>query len=114
MVHLKEGKVGECNIATHVKSQKVKSQKFFEFIYLSLFKVSTTDIVKNYVELEILTGNDLIFFFNCYLAAPRPTLDHYRGGSLTHPMLITAFLPIRPEGHREPHNEVGCLSPAEG
>ena len=62
MVHLKEGKVGECNIATHVKSQKVKSQKFFEFIYLSLFKVSTTDIVKNYVELEILTGNDLIFF----------------------------------------------------
>ena len=32
-----------------------------------------------------------IFFFNCYLAAPRPTLGHYRGDSLTHPMLITAF-----------------------
>ena len=61
MVHLKEGKVGECNIATHVKSQKVKS--FLNlFIYLSLFKVSTIDIVKNYVELEISTGNDLIFF----------------------------------------------------
>ena len=29
--------------------------------------------------------------FNCYLAAPRPTLGHYRGDSLTHPMLITAF-----------------------
>ena len=51
--------------------------------------------------------------FNCYLAAPRPTLDYYRGGSLTHPMLITAFLHIRPEGHREPCNEFGSLSPAD-
>ena len=40
-----------------------------------------------------------MFFFNCYLAAPRPTLGHYQGGSLTHPMLITAFLYTRPEGH---------------
>ena len=39
------------------------------------------------------------FFFNCYLAP--------------HPMLITAFLHIRPEGHREPLSEVGSLSPAE-
>ena len=31
------------------------------------------------------------YFFNCYLAAPRPTLGHYRGDSLTHPMLITAY-----------------------
>ena len=35
-----------------------------------------------------------LFFFNCYLAAPRPTLGHYRGDSLTHPMLITAFFYI--------------------
>ena len=34
------------------------------------------------------------FFFNCYLAAPRPTLGHYQGDSLTHPMLITAFFYI--------------------
>ena len=53
------------------------------------------------------------FFFNCYLAAPRPTSGHYRGDSLTHPMLITAFLHIRPEGHWEPRSEVGSLSPAE-
>ena len=39
MVHLKEGKVGECNIAIRVKSQQVKSEKFFEFIYLSLLKL---------------------------------------------------------------------------
>ena len=32
-----------------------------------------------------------IFFFNCYLTAPLPTLGYYRGGSLTHPMLITVF-----------------------
>ena len=30
------------------------------------------------------------FFFNCYLAAPRPTLGHYRGDSFTHRMLTTA------------------------
>ena len=42
------------------------------------------------------------FFFNCYLATPWPTLGHYRGGSLTHLMLITCILCIRPEGHRGP------------
>ena len=41
---------------------------------------------------------------------PRPTLDHNRGGSLTHPMLITVFLHIRPEDLWEPHNNVGSLS----
>ena len=54
------------------------------------------------------------FLFSCCLAAPRPTLGYYRGGSLTHPMLIICvFLHIRPEDHREPRNEVEFLSPAE-
>ena len=52
-------------------------------------------------------------FFNYYLAAPRPTSGHYLGDSLTNPMLIAAFLHVRPEGHREPRSEVGSLSPAE-
>ena len=30
-------------------------------------------------------------FFNCYLAAQRPTLGHCCGGSLTKSMLLTAF-----------------------
>ena len=47
------------------------------------------------------------------MVAPQSTLGHYRGGSLTHPMLITCVLHIWPEGHREPRNEVGSLSPAE-
>ena len=54
-----------------------------------------------------------ILFSNCYLAAPRPTLGHYQGGSFTHPMLMTCILHIRTEGHREPRSEVGSLSPAE-
>ena len=37
------------------------------------------------------------FFFNYYLAAPRPTSGHYRGDSLTHPMLITAFYIFDPK-----------------
>ena len=53
------------------------------------------------------------FLFNSYLAAPRPTLGHYRGDSLTNPMIITAFLHVRSEGHREPRSEVGSLSSAE-
>ena len=56
---------------------------------------------------------NFFFFFNCYLVVPRPTLGHSQGDSLTNPMLITAFVHIRPEGHREPRNEVGSLSPAE-
>ena len=56
------------------------------------------------------TTND---FFNCYLAAPRPTLGHYLGGSLTYPMLITTFLHIRPDGHQEPRSDVASLSPIE-
>ena len=31
------------------------------------------------------------FFLNCYLAAPRPTLGHSQGDSLTNLMLITDF-----------------------
>ena len=33
--------------------------------------------------------------------------------SLTNPILITAIVHIRPEGHREPRNEFESLSPAE-
>ena len=63
-----------------------------------------------------LTGQCSIhnfFFFNFYLVAPWLTLDHYRGDSLTHPMLITAFYLVWPEGHREPRDEVGFLGPAQ-
>ena len=35
-------------------------------------------------------GSDIYIYFN-YLAAPRPTLGHYWGDSLAHPVLITAF-----------------------
>ena len=55
-----------------------------------------------------------IQFFDCYLAAPRPTLDHFQGGSLTNPMLITTFFFLfRPKGHPERRSEVGSLNPAE-
>ena len=53
------------------------------------------------------------FFFNCYLAVLRLTLGHYQGASFTNSMLIAAFLHVRPDGHREPCNEVGSLNPAE-
>ena len=54
-----------------------------------------------------------IYLFNFFLDAPHPTLGHCQRESLTHPMLITAFLQCRPEGHQEPRNKVGSLSPVE-
>ena len=51
--------------------------------------------------------------FNCYLATPWPTLGHYRGGSLTHLMLITCVLHIWPKGHQEPCNKIESLSLVE-
>ena len=33
-------------------------------------------------------------FLNCYFAAPRPTLGHYRGRNLIYQMLITGFIHI--------------------
>ena len=50
--------------------------------------------IKNTVPLirKLLTVKYIVdFFLNCYLAAPRLTLGHCRGGRLTNPMLITAF-----------------------
>ena len=51
--------------------------------------------------------------FDCYLATPWPTLGHYRGGSLTHLMLITCVLHIWPKGHQEPCNKIESLSLVE-
>ena len=49
-------------------------------------------------------------FLNFCLSAPRPTLGHYQGDSLTHPVLTTAFQQFQPEGYREPLIEVGSLA----
>ena len=51
-----------------------------------------------------------ISFFICFLIAPQPILGHSRGDSLSHLMLIIAYVKFRPEGHREPRNEVRVLS----
>ena len=75
--------------------------------------IFSTDKATNKQIKEYKRSLQEFFFFNCYLADPRPTLGHSQGDSLTNPMLIAAFYLIRPEGHREPRNEVGSLSPAE-
>ena len=53
-------------------------------------------ILQNIVNV-LVCSSDFFNFFNCYLAAPRPTLVHYRGGSLTHAMLITALFTFDPK-----------------
>ena len=79
--------------------------------FIKLFYKTTT-----YPRWPLLNGPKSgcnFFFFNCYLAVPRPTLGHSQGDSLTNLMLITVFVQVRPEGHWEPCNNVGSLSPVE-
>ena len=52
-------------------------------------------------------------FFVGYLAALRPTLGHWQGSSLTHPIFITTVIKVRSEGHREPRSEVRFQSLAK-
>ena len=47
-------------------------------------------------------------------AVPWPTLGHSLRDNLINPMVITAFVQFRPEGHWDPRNEFGSLSSAEG
>ena len=80
---------------------------YISYIYILYIYILYKYIIYTYIYIIY------IYIFNCYLAAPRPTLGHYRGGSLTQPMLITCVLHIRPEGHREVNNEVGSLRLAQ-
>ena len=58
--------------------------------YHFIFTTKSQQILK-YNILQTLLLMYIRKFFYCYLAAPRPTLGHCRGGSLTNLMLITAF-----------------------
>ena len=77
-------------------------------IFNSIYINSATNLCHN-----VFPKLTFLNFFNCYLAAPWPTLGHYREGGLTHPMLIKCALHICPEGHLEPRNKVESLSLAE-
>ena len=70
-------------------------------------------VVGEHLNIDNLATTKAFFFFNCYLAVPQPTLGHSQGDSLSNPMLIIAFIHIRPERHQGPRNEVGSLSPTE-
>ena len=92
------------------KKNFVTDFPFFPFSNPQLLWVSTTH--QEVILISLFYGESvtllffffIFFFFNCYLAVPRPTLGHFWGDSLPNPMLITAFLLTRPEGHREPRN----------
>ena len=47
------------------------------------------------------------------MAIPRPTLDHYQGDCLTHPILLTGYYLFQPKGKRKPRYKVGFLSPPQ-
>ena len=53
-------------------------------------------------------------FFFSHLAALKPTLGHWKGGILTHPMLIPTLFQVWPEDYRESRNEVRSQSTSVG
>ena len=62
---------------------------------LTILKSSQEKFVKQVGQLKpanhlLSRSHYLLFSFFCYLASPWPSLGHYRGGSLTHPMSIIA------------------------
>ena len=63
--------------------------------------------------IQFVQKKSIEVFFNCYLAAPRPTLGHSQGGNLTNSMLITACYLYQPKVYRESRSKVGSLTPAE-
>ena len=40
--------------------------------------------------------HQILQFFNCYLAVPRPIVGRYRGDGRTNPIVITAFERFQP------------------
>ena len=67
----------------------MKQSSEYDFVFIANFKDTRT------------------IFSVCYLAAPQPPWGHYRGDSLTHPMLIYIFCVFK--GYRELGDEVESL-----
>lgn len=44
---------------------------------------------------------------------PRSNLGYWLGGSIAHPILVTALFLVQPKGHQEPGNKIGSQSPVE-
>ena len=65
------------------------------------------------VNVNLSKKEKLFIYFFIYLVVSWPTLGHYLGGSLTPPLLISAFHLISTQGHQEPQSEVRNLSLAE-
>ena len=57
----------------------------------SCFRVKKLTLSHSLQKKQKIEADWGLIFFNCYLAAPLPTLGHFWGDILTHPMLFTAF-----------------------
>ena len=82
------------NISHLVKNSQYQS--IIQFLNLKQRKFFSVDVKNNFNMSCVDKSHTMCIFFNCYLAAPRPTFGHFRGDSLTLPMFITPFLYFRP------------------
>ena len=107
---------------SHMRFSTRTSPQILSEIQMSNHCFSQIAYIKNLLKFVIKFGINVKFgpetnlnlFLNCYLAAPRSTLDHSQGDSLTSLMLTTAFFnEFWHEDHRVPRNEVGSLSPTK-
>ena len=76
----------------------VNIPKFLGYIYKKMVLFYKNILIYNLlIKLNSKNQSFKKKIFNCYLAAPWPTLGHYQGGSLIHPMLITVFYIFDPK-----------------
>ena len=73
------GTQAQTNLKDHFGNNAPRRGKLGQFYFTVLF-ISVTDITRLGEWIKIA------LFFICYLAAPRPTLDHYRGDCFIDPV----------------------------
>ena len=69
-------------------------------------------VIQTDVKRGLTFANVLIFFFKLLFGCPTANFGPLSRGQPDSPDVNHCVLHIQPEGHREPHSEVGFLSPA--
>ena len=91
----------------------IQPKQFEPYWHLFHFHIDSAQLYGSPETIPLFSRPNNGNFFNCYLAAPRPTLGYSQWDSLINSMLITVFYLFQPEGHQEPCIEGGSLNPTK-
>ena len=98
------------------KKKKTMNPNTSHWVEVNFYKDHITIILNLPFVLKlktILKSTDVVVIFYQLLGCPKVIFRPLQGGNHSHSMLIAALFHTRPEGHREPRNEIGSLISAE-